>query len=187
MAALGYAQSLPEERYLYTKEALIDRMVMTMGGRVAEEIIFGKITTGAQNDLEKITALAYAMVVDYGMSEEIGYISFNLSGKQDQPVFNKPFSDETARRIDVEVRVIIDDVRVQTRALLEAQHERLEALAQALLAKEVLNENDLREVLGPRPYKKPVHLPGITAEGEPVTPPSGGDGLSGVADPAPIT
>ena len=99
MAALGYAQSLPQERYLYTKEALIDRMVMTMGGRVAEEIIFGRITTGAQNDLEKITKMAYAMVVDYGMSEDIGYVSFNLSGQRDQPMFDTPFSDDLARRV----------------------------------------------------------------------------------------
>ena len=166
MAALGYAQSLPEERYLYTKEALIDRMVMTMGGRVAEEIIFGKITTGAQNDLEKITALAYAMVVDYGMSEKVGYVSFNLSGKQDQPMFEKPFSDDTARTIDEEVRALIDDVRQQTRVLLTERADKLESLAQALLAKEVLNENDLREVLGPRPYKRAEHIPGVTAEGE---------------------
>ena len=176
MAALGYAQSLPEERYLYTREALVDRMVMTMGGRVAEEIIFGKITTGAQNDLEKITALAYAMVIDYGMSEKVGYVSFNMSGKQDQPVFSKPFSEDTARTIDDEVRAIIADVRAQTRALLTERADRLEALAQALLDKEVLNENDLRVILGPRPYKKPEHLPGVTAEGEPA---------SGTSVPAP--
>ena len=148
MAALGYAQSLPQERYLYTKEALVDRMVMTMGGRVAEEIIFGQITTGAQNDLEKITKMAYAMVVDYGMSEEIGYVSFNMSGQKDQPVFDKPFSDDMARRIDAEVKALIDDVRAQTRVLLEERADDLERLAQALLEKEVLNENDLREVLG---------------------------------------
>ena len=178
MAALGYAQSLPEERYLYTREALVDRMVMTMGGRVAEEIIFGKITTGAQNDLEKITALAYAMVVDYGMSERVGYVSFNMSGKQDQPVFSKPFSEDTAMAIDEEVRRIIDDVRQQTRALLTERSDKLEALAQALLAKEVLNENDLREVLGPRPYKKPEHIPGVTAEGEPAGPIDGDSAFS---------
>jgi len=186
MAALGYAQSLPQERYLYTKEALIDRMVMTMGGRVAEEIIFGKITTGAQNDLEKITAMAYAMVVDYGMSEEIGYVSFNVSGKTDQPVFDKPYSDDMARRIDIEVKRIIDDVRVQTRQLLDERADKLEELAQALLEKEVLNENDLKALLGERPYvRHDAH--GVTAEGEPVnpthassTPPSAaaeGDGL----------
>ena len=167
MAALGYAQSLPQERYLYTREALVDRMVMTMGGRVAEEIIFGKITTGAQNDLEKITKMAYAMVVDYGMSEEIGYVSFNVSGNQDQPMFDKPFSDDLARRIDIEVRRIIDDVRAQTRRLLEERHEKLEELAQALLEKEVLNENDLKALLGPRPYARNPHDPGVTAEGAP--------------------
>ena len=190
MAALGYAQSLPEERYLYTKEALVDRMVMTMGGRVAEEIIFGQITTGAQNDLEKITKMAYAMVVDYGMSEEIGYVSFNLSGKQDQPVFDKPFSDDLARRIDAEVKRIIDDVRAQTRVLLEERGDELEALAQALLDKEVLNENDLKDVLGERPYKRPRHdEPGVTAEGEPVNLPPGpaaaGDGQAST-EPTPI-
>ncbi|MGB3541856.1 ATP-dependent zinc metalloprotease FtsH [Rubrivirga sp.] len=188
MAALGYAQSLPQERYLYTKEALVDRMVMTMGGRVAEEIIFGQITTGAQNDLEKITKMAYAMVVDYGMSEEIGYVSFNLSGQKDQPVFDKPFSDDLARRIDIEVKRIIDDVRVQTRAVLEERGDKLEDLAQALLEKEVLNENDLKEVLGPRPYKRNTYDAGVTAEGEPVTPPHGGlegDGLASDPPPAP--
>ncbi|WP_412060451.1 ATP-dependent zinc metalloprotease FtsH [Rubrivirga sp. IMCC45206] len=193
MAALGYAQSLPQERYLYTREALVDRMVMTMGGRVAEEIIFGQITTGAQNDLEKITKMAYAMVVDYGMSEEIGYVSFNLSGQRDQPQFNKPFSEDLARRIDIEVKRIIEDVRVQTRELLDERADDMERLAQALLEKEVLNENDLKEVLGPRPYARPEHEVGVTAEGEPVnlppgpassTPPSSeGDGLATDAPP----
>ena len=188
MAALGYAQSLPQERYLYTREALIDRMVMTMGGRVAEEIIFGKITTGAQNDLEKITKMSYAMVVDYGMSEEIGYVSFNMSGQSDQPQFDKPFSDDLARRIDIEVKRIIDDVRDQTRVLLTERADEMERLAQALLEKEVLNENDLKEVLGERPYKRPEHEVGVTAEGEPVNLPPGpastaGDGLAGEPEP----
>ncbi|WP_218827659.1 ATP-dependent zinc metalloprotease FtsH [Rubricoccus marinus] len=167
LAALGYAQSLPQERYLYTKEALIDRMVMTMGGRVAEEIIFGQISTGAQNDLERITAMAYAMIVDYGMSEEIGYVSFNMSKQKDQPVFDKPYSEDLARRIDIEAKVLIDDVRVQTRRLLEERADKLEDLAQALLEKEVLNENDLKAVLGERPYALPDHERGVTAEGEP--------------------
>ncbi|MEM6328250.1 MAG: ATP-dependent zinc metalloprotease FtsH [Bacteroidota bacterium] len=175
LAALGYAQSLPQERYLYTKEALIDRMVMTMGGRVAEEIIFGRISTGAQNDLERITALAYAMIADYGMSEEIGYVSFNLTKQKDQPVFDKPYSDDLARRIDIEVKKLIDDVRAQTRTLLEERADKLEDLAQALLEKEVLNENDLKAVLGPRPYPSfnPHEVPGVTAEGEPTNASSG--------------
>ncbi len=173
LAALGYAQSLPEERYLYTREALMDRMVMTMGGRVAEEVIFGKISTGAQNDLERITRLAYAMVVDYGMSEEVGYVSFNLSGRDNEPVFDKPYSDATAEKIDQEVKRLIDEVRVQTRRLLEEKGDRLEALAQALLTKEVLNETDLLGILGPRPFSRPSHdAPPVDAEGEPVNDPA---------------
>ncbi|CAN5543047.1 ATP-dependent zinc metalloprotease FtsH [soil metagenome] len=167
LAALGYAQSLPEERYLYTREALVDRMVMTMGGRVAEEIVFGRISTGAQNDLERITKLAYAMVVDYGMSESVGYVSYNLSGKSDQPFVDKPYSDETGRMIDVEVRLLIDEVRQETRRLLEEKRDRLEALAQALLSKEVLNEKDLTEVLGPRPYERRTDVRPVDAEGAP--------------------
>jgi len=153
LAALGYAQYLPEERYLYTKEALIDRMIMAMGGRVAEEIIFGKISTGAQNDLERITAMAYAMVVDYGMSERIGYVSFNLSGKGNEgPIFDKPYSDQTARIIDEEVKILIDDVRKRARTLLDLHADKLESMAQALLEKEVLGPKELVGLLGDRPF-----------------------------------
>jgi cell division protease FtsH len=183
LAALGYAQSLPEERYLYTREALLDRMVMTMGGRVAEEIVFGRVSTGAQNDLERITRLAYAMVVDYGMSEAMGYISFNLSTRENEPLFNKPYSETTGTLIDNEVKALIADVRVQTRALLEEKRDLLEALAQRLLSKEVLNETDLTEILGPRPFKKEGHDQPVDAEGEPLNPSAraqvGGDGAAG--------
>ena len=159
LAALGYAQYLPEERYLYTREALIDRMIMAMGGRVAEEIVFGQISTGAQNDLERITAMSYAMVVDYGMSEKIGYVSFNLSGRGDQgPVFDKPYSDETARLIDEEVKSIIDEVRIAARELLVKHSDKLEEMAQALLEKEVLGPKDLVELLGQRPHGEYVDL-----------------------------
>lgn len=159
LAALGYAQYLPEERYLYTREALIDRMIMAMGGRVAEEIIFGKISTGAQNDLERITAMAYAMVVDYGMSEKIGYISYNLSGRGEQgPMFDKPYSDETARMIDEEVKSIIDEVRASARTLLEEKADKLEDMAQALLKKEVLGPKDLVELLGERPHGEYIDI-----------------------------
>ena len=152
LAALGYAQYLPEERYLYTKEALLDRMTMAVGGRVAEELVFGRVSTGAQNDLERITKMSYAMVVDYGMSERIGYVSFNLSNRDDSPSFDKPYSDDTARKIDEEVKVIIDGVRVRARALLEDKRDQLEAMAQALLKKEVLGPKDLVDILGPRPF-----------------------------------
>ncbi|MEQ9104161.1 MAG: ATP-dependent zinc metalloprotease FtsH [Rhodothermales bacterium] len=161
LAALGYAQYLPEERYLYTKEALMDRMVMAMGGRVAEEIIFGQISTGAQNDLERITKMSYAMVVDYGMSERIGYVSFNQGREgQDSPVFSKPYSDETARVIDEEVKSIIDSVRATARGLLETHASKLEEMAQALLVKEVLGPKDLVEILGTRPHGEYVQYEG---------------------------
>jgi cell division protease FtsH len=152
LAALGYAQYLPEERFLYTREALIDRMIMTLGGRVAEEIIFGRISTGAQNDLERLTKLAYAMVVDYGMSERIGYMSFSQTGGEESPFAQKPYSEDTARIIDEEVKVLINEVRVKTRALLEEKHVQLEEIAQALLKKEILSAKDLVEILGERPY-----------------------------------
>ena len=158
LAALGYAQSLPDERYLYSKEALIDRMVMMMGGRVAEEIIFGRITTGAQNDLERITAMAYAMVVDYGMSERIGYVSFNMRKRSEGMSFDKPYSDDTATAIDEEVKALIDGVRVKARELLIEKGELLERMAQALLEKEVLGPHDLVELLGERPYGKYIDL-----------------------------
>ena len=161
LAALGYAQYLPEERYLYTREALIDRMTMAMGGRVAEEIVFGRITTGAQNDLERITKMAYAMVIDYGMSEKVGHVSFNLSNRvEESPMFEKPYSDETARVIDEEVKAIIDDVRVRARELLTEKREKLNEMAEALLKKEVLGPKDLVEILGERPYGEYVSVNG---------------------------
>jgi cell division protease FtsH len=170
LAALGYAQYLPEERYLYTKEALLDRMTMAIGGRVAEEIIFQRISTGAQNDLERITRMAYAMVVDYGMSERVGYVSFNLSGSaNDGPMFEKPYSDDTARIIDEEVKVLIEEVRQRARRLLEEKHDKLEEMAQALLRKEVLGPRDLVEILGARPYGEYVSTEG--GDGQAHTPP----------------
>jgi cell division protease FtsH len=158
-------------------------MVMTMGGRVAEEIVFGRISTGAQNDLERITRLAYAMVVDYGMSEEMGYISYNLSARENEPFLDKPYSETTATLIDSEVKSLIADVRAQTRGLLEEKREMLETLAQALLSKEVLNETDLTVILGPRPFppRETGEVP-VDAEGEPVPlaaqPGVGGDGAA---------
>ncbi len=161
LAALGYAQYLPEERYLYTREALLDRMTMAIGGRVAEKIVFGQITTGAQNDLERITKMAYAMVVDYGMSEGLGNISFNLSGRSDDtPMFDKPYSNETARIIDQEVRGIIEDVEKRARALLLEKREKLTEMAELLLKKEVLGPRDLVEILGQRPFGEYVSVNG---------------------------
>jgi cell division protease FtsH len=161
LAALGYAQYLPEERYLYTREALLDRMTMAIGGRVAEELVFERISTGSQNDLERITKMAYAMVVDYGMSERVGYVSFNLSGgSKDAPVFDKPYSDDTARIIDEEVKRLIDEVRARAREMLEEKRDRLELMAQELLKKEVLGPKDIVEILGKRPFGDYVGMNG---------------------------
>ncbi len=161
LSALGYAQYLPEERYLYSKEALMDRMTMAIGGRVAEEIIFGSVTTGAQNDLERITKMAYAMVVDYGMSERIGQVSFNLSNRsEDEPVFDKPYSNETARVIDEEVKHIIDEVRERAHRLLREKRDKLDKMAEALLDKEVLGPTELVDLLGERPHGDYVSLNG---------------------------
>jgi cell division protease FtsH len=150
VAALGYAQYLPKEQFLYTTEQLSDGMCMTMGGRVAEDITFGKISTGAQNDLERITKLAYAMVTVYGMSEKVGNVSFNDQGGEYN--FNKPYSDKTAELIDSEVRSLIDGVYQKTKALLKDKQEGLEALAVKLLEKEILFQSDLEEILGKRPF-----------------------------------
>lgn len=149
VAALGYAQYLPKEQFLYTTEQLIDTMCMTMGGRVAEDITFGKISTGAQNDLERITKLAYAMVTVYGMSDKVGNISFN-DGQESQ--FQKPYSERTAELIDAEVRELIETVYTKTKELLLENQEGMIALAEKLLEKEILFQSDLEVLLGKRPF-----------------------------------
>jgi AFG3 family protein len=150
VAALGYAQYLPKEQFLYTTEQLTDGMCMTMGGRVAEALVFQKISTGAQNDLERITKLAYAMVTIYGMNEAVGSVSFN--DPQNEYNFNKPYSEKTSELIDVEVRGLINDVYARTMDLLIEKRDGLEKLAEKLLEKEILFQADLEEILGKRPF-----------------------------------
>lgn len=150
VAALGYAQYLPKEQFLYTTEQLIDGMCMTLGGRVAEDIIFNKISTGAQNDLERITKLSYAMVTIYGMNEKVGNVSFNDT--QGEYQFNKPYSEKTSEMIDIEVRSQIDRAYQRTKQLLTDKRDGLEKLAEKLLEKEILFQSDLEEILGKRPF-----------------------------------
>jgi AFG3 family protein len=150
VAALGYAQYLPKEQFLYTTEQLLDGMSMTMGGRAAEDITFGKISTGAQNDLERITKLAYAMVTIYGMNAKVGNVSFNDT--QGEYQFNKPYSEKTSELIDNEVRNQIAEVYERTKQLLIDKREGLIALADKLLEKEILFQSDLEEILGKRPF-----------------------------------
>ena len=151
VAALGYAQYLPKEQFLYRTEQLLDEMCLTLGGRAAEEIVFGKITTGALSDLERITKSAYGMVTIYGMSEKLGNISY-YDSKQSDMTFNKPYSEETAREIDQEVRKIIDSAYARTLELLNGKREELEIIAKELLEKEVLFQNDLERLIGKRPF-----------------------------------
>jgi cell division protease FtsH len=150
VAALGYAQYLPKEQFLYTTEQLLDGMCMTLGGRVAEDIVFNKISTGAQNDLERITKLSYAMVTIYGMNDKVGNVSFNDT--QGEYQFNKPYSEKTSEIIDIEVRNQIDRAYQRTKQLLTDKREGLEKLAEKLLEKEILFQSDLEEILGKRPF-----------------------------------
>ena len=150
VAALGYAQYLPKEQYIYRTEQLMDEMCMTLGGRAAEDIIFGKISTGAQNDLERITKMAYAMVTIYGMNDKVGQVSFNDS--TGEFAYNKPYSEKTADLIDEEVRLIIKKAYDRTKTLLNERRSELEKLAHELLAKEILFQTDLESIIGKRPF-----------------------------------
>lgn len=151
VAALGYAQYLPKEQFLYQTEQLTDEMCMTFGGRAAEEIVFNKISTGALSDLERITKMAYSMVTVYGMNKEIGNISF-YDSKQSDYSFNKPYSEATAEKIDKEVKKIIDNAFERTKALLIEHREHLEIIAKELLEKEILFQSDLERLIGKRPF-----------------------------------
>lgn len=151
VAALGYAQYLPKEQFLYQTEQLTDEMCMTFGGRAAEEIIFDKISTGALSDLERITKMAYSMVTVYGMNKAIGNMSF-YDSKQNDYSFNKPYSEATSERIDQEVKKIIDQAYERTKQLLIEHREHLEIIAKELLEKEILFQSDLERLIGKRPF-----------------------------------
>ncbi|WP_026951332.1 ATP-dependent zinc metalloprotease FtsH [Algoriphagus mannitolivorans] len=153
VAALGYAQYLPKEQFLYQTEQLIDEMCMTLGGRAAEEIVFGKISTGALSDLERITKLAYSIVSVYGMNEKLGNISF-YDSKSDGYKMTKPYSEATAEMIDQEVSKLIQFAYQRTLDLLREHREHLEILAKELLEKEILFQSDLEKLIGKRPFAK---------------------------------
>lgn len=152
IGTLGYAQYLPKEEYITRTEQLLDRICMTFGGRAAESIVFGKISTGAQSDLDQITKMAYGMVAVYGMNNNVGNVSF-YGLQQDQ--FQKPYSEQTAAMIDQEVRELVAKQYERAKALLTERRHELEVIAHHLLEKEVLLKSDLEELIGPRPFADP--------------------------------
>jgi len=162
VAALGYAQYTPKEQYLYNTEQLTDQMCMTLGGRASEEIFFGKISTGAQNDLQQVTKMSYAMVTVYGMSEKVGNISFY--DPQQENTFTKPYSEETGKLIDDEVRKLVEDAYQRTLQLLTEKKEQVEKIALALLNREVLHQQDVEDLIGKRPFSEKK----ILADEEPI-------------------
>jgi len=153
LAALGYAQYLPKEQYITRKEKLLDDICMTLGGRAAESVVYNQISTGAQSDLDHITRLSYDMIVNHGFSEKVGNVSY-YSMLNDS--FNRPFSEQTAYLIDQEVKIMIDDQYKRAKTLLKDKRKELDALATALLEKEVLHRADLEAIIGKRPFIDPT-------------------------------
>lgn len=147
-AALGFAQYLPNENMLMTTEQMLDMTCMALGGRAAEEIMIGKISTGAQNDLERVTKMAYAQVGIYGMNEKVGLLSF----PPDDNRFDKPYSNETAKLIDEEARKVLNDAYARTKAIITEKKDLVLRLAEELLEKEVVGTEALERILGSRPY-----------------------------------
>lgn len=150
-AALGYAQYTPKEQYLYNTDQLGDQICMTLGGRAAEQIFFGKISTGASNDLQQITKMAYSMITVYGMNEKVGNVSYYDPTADN--TFTKPYSEETGKMIDEEVRKLIDLAYSRTLELLTEKRREVEILAKELLEKEVLFQSDVESLIGKRPYE----------------------------------
>jgi len=148
--ALGAAWYLPEERQITTREQLLDELCYALGGRASEEIVFGKVSTGALNDLERVTKQAYAMVAFFGMSDKVGNISFYDSTGQGEFSFGKPYSEKTAELIDNEASKIVDEQYIRAKQILTEHRDGLNKLAELLLDKEVIFSEDLEKVFGPR-------------------------------------
>ncbi|NVK05108.1 MAG: ATP-dependent zinc metalloprotease FtsH [Flavobacteriia bacterium] len=172
--SLGAAWYLPEERQITTTEQMQDEMAATLGGRAAEEVIFGKISTGALSDLEKVTKQARAMVTVYGLNKRIGNVTYYDSTGQNEFTFDKPYSEQTAQKIDEEIKAIIEEQYERAVELLRENKDKLTELAETLLEKEVIFKENLEKIFGKRPWldrasrieqaKKDAE--GLTNEGE---------------------
>lgn len=149
--ALGAAWYLPEERQITTREQLLDEMCATLGGRAAEEVFFGEISTGASNDLERVTKQAYAMVVYYGMSDKLPNLNYYDSTGQDWG-FSKPYSEDTAKLIDQEVQKMVNEQYERAKSILLTNAEKHNALAERLLESEVIYSEDVEKIFGKRPW-----------------------------------
>ncbi len=165
-ATLGYAQYTLREQYLYDTDQFNDQICMTLAGRVSEDIFFNKVSTGAGNDLQSVTKMAYSMIAHYGMNAKVGNVSFY--DPQQENYFTKPYSEETGKMIDEEVRKLIESMYERTKKLLMDKKAQVELLAKELLKREVLFMSDLEQLIGKRPFhdKKP-----LTDEEEGITPP----------------
>jgi ATP-dependent metalloprotease FtsH len=151
--ALGAAWYLPEERQLTTSEQMFDEITAALGGRAAEEIMFGTVSTGALNDLEKVTKQAYSMIVYFGLNKKIGNVSYYDSSGQQEYSFTKPFSEKTAQVIDEEVRTLIESGYERAKRILSENRFKLEELSNRLLEKEVIFKEDLEDIFGKRPWE----------------------------------
>lgn len=154
-AALGFAQYLPNDKFLQSREQLQDFMIMALGGRVAEHLCFGSVTTGAQDDLKRVTRAVYAQITNFGMSEKVGKVYFPRAGESGNQ-FYKPYSEKTAELIDGEAMSMVDEAYQECERLLTEKLDVVKSLAARLLEKEVIGEEDLVDIMGERPYKKPL-------------------------------
>merc|ERR1719443_371511 len=171
--ALGFAQYLPAEMSLHSQEAIHDKIAVSLGGRAAEELFVGKISTGAQDDLDKVTKMAYAMVAVYGMNPKLGLVSYSQNNSSEQ--FYKPYSDATGQLIDTEAKLIIDAQYQRVKDLLNEKKDLVHNLADELLKEDTLVYNQLVKILGERPFAiKDSYKQFVTASGNPFT--SGAEG-----------
>jgi AFG3 family protein len=160
LAALGYAQYLPKEQYITRTEKLLDDMCMTLGGRAAERVVFDKISTGAQSDLDHVTKMGYDMILNYGLNEKVGNVSYNSMMSES---YTKPFSEQTSYIVDQEVRNMIEEQYLRAQNLLIEKRDKLDLLAKTLLTREVLHKADLVTMLGARPFSDDAP-PAVTSE-----------------------